>query len=140
MKNSQLPPYKGYYGSINIDIENNLLYGKVEYIRALITYEAVDAESLVKAFHDAINDYLAFCEETKTEPEQPFKGSLNVRIGPERHIRAWKAAQLLDKSLNEYICHALDESFERKEDSSIKAKRIPKSISHKKTHLNKSSR
>lgn len=62
MNNSQLPPYKGYSGSINIDDENNLLYGKVEGVRALITYEAADVESLEKAFHEAVDDYLAFIE------------------------------------------------------------------------------
>lgn len=46
--------YKGYYGSINLDADNHILYGKVEFIRALITFEAVDASGLVKAFHEAI--------------------------------------------------------------------------------------
>lgn len=111
MRNSQLPPYKGYYGSVNIDVENNLLYGKVEFVRALITYEAVDAESLLNAFHESVDEYLAFCAKKAIKPEQPFKGSLNVRIGPERHLKAWKVAKSLDKSLNDYICQALDESF-----------------------------
>ncbi len=111
MKSTQFMQYKNYYGSVNIDTENNLLYGKVEFIRAVITFEATDAEGLVKAFHEAVNDYLAFCQEKKIEPEQPFKGSLNVRIGEVRHRKAWLAAQSSDKSINEYICQALDESF-----------------------------
>ena len=127
MKNSQLPPYKGYYGSVNIDVENNLLFGKVEFIRALITYEAIDAESLLKAFHEAVDDYLEFCDEKAIKPEQPFKGSLNVRIGPERHLKAWKVAKSLDKSINDYICQALDESFlARKITAPVKTKKIAK--------------
>lgn len=62
MKNNQLPPYKGYYGSVNIETESNLLYGKIEAVSALVTYEAGDEESLTKAFHEAVDDYLAFCE------------------------------------------------------------------------------
>ncbi len=72
MKNSRLHPYKGYYGSVNIDVENNLLYGKVEFIRGLVTYEAKDAESLLKAFHEAVDEYLAFCDKEAIKPEQPF--------------------------------------------------------------------
>lgn len=137
MKNSQLPPYKGYYGSVNIDVENNLLFGKVEFIRALITYEAIDAESLLKAFHEAVDEYLAFCDKKAIEPEQPFKGSLNVRIGPERHLKAWKVAKSLDKSLNDYICQALDESFvARKIPAPAKAKKVAKhSTSEKRKSL-----
>jgi predicted HicB family RNase H-like nuclease len=122
MRNSQLPAYKAYYGSINIDTENNVLYGKVEFVRAIITYEANDAEGLVQAFHDAVDDYLAFCKEKDIKPEQPFKGSLNVRIGPERHLKTWKAAQSLDKTLNDYICQALDESFAKKTLTPMKVK------------------
>ncbi len=114
MKSTQFMQYKNYYGSVNIDTENNLLYGKVEFIRAVITFEAKDAGGLVKAFHEAVNDYLAFCHQKKIEPEQPFKGSLNVRIGEARHRKAWLAAKSADKSINDYICQALDESFNTK--------------------------
>lgn len=129
MKSTQFMQYKSYYGSVNIDTENNLLYGKVEFIRAVITFEATDAEGLVNAFHEAVNDYLAFCNEKKIEPEQPFKGSLNVRIGETRHRKAWLAAKSLDKSINEYICQALDESFKTKTQH-VQARAKPK---HKKS-------
>lgn len=128
MKDHQLLQYKGYCGSINIDSENNLLYGKVEFIRALITYEAKDVRSLIKAFHESIDNYLAFCNEQKIEAEQPFKGSLNVRIGKERHRKTWLAARSLDKSLNEYICQALDESFQTKAQKSLSSKNIKKNV------------
>ena len=110
MKKDQLK-YKRYYGSINLDSENNLLYGKVEYIRALITYEAKDVEGLMKAFRESVEDYLKFCCQKNIEPEKPFKGSLNIRIGEARHRQAAIAAQSLEKSLNDYICQALDEKL-----------------------------
>lgn len=115
MKKDQLLNYLGYYGSISIDPENNILYGKVEFVRAIITYEAKDAGGLMKAFHEAVDDYLNFCKLKKIKPEQPFKGSLNIRIGEVRHRKAWLAAKSLEKSLNDYICYAIDESFERNE-------------------------
>lgn len=113
MSASKLLCYKNYYGSFDIDAGNNLLFGKIEFIRALVTYEAKDAASLEQAFHEAVDDYLEFCYQNHIEPERPFKGSLNVRIGKERHQKASLAARALNQSLNEYLCHALDEHFNK---------------------------
>ncbi len=44
--------YKGYYGSVNFDDGDLIFYGKVEFIRALISYEGTDAKGLRKAFED----------------------------------------------------------------------------------------
>lgn len=115
MNNTKLLKYKNYFGSVDIDTENNFLFGKVEFIRALITYEAEDVASLVRAFHQAVDDYLELCRKKNIQPEQPFKGSLNIRIGEERHRKAALAAAKLDKSLNDYICQALDLNFETRE-------------------------
>ena len=88
-----------------------------------MSYEANDAKGLLNAFQDSVNDYLDFCEKKNIEPEQPFKGSLNVRIGKDRHRKAWQMAQALEKTLNEYICQALDKSFEETEFSQNLPKR-----------------
>jgi len=64
MKHKQLLHYKNYYGSINLDLEDNLLYGKVEFIRALITYEARDVQGLIQAFRDAVDDYDSFTKKS----------------------------------------------------------------------------
>jgi predicted HicB family RNase H-like nuclease len=72
MENNQLLKYKNYVGSINIDPENNLLYGKVENIDALITFEAENTESLKEAFEAAVDDYLQLCERKRIQPEGPF--------------------------------------------------------------------
>lgn len=51
--------YKGYYGSVHFDSEDLIFNGKVEFIRALVSYEATNAKGLKKAFEEAIEDYLA---------------------------------------------------------------------------------
>jgi hypothetical protein len=38
--------YKDYYGSAHFDDENLIFYGKIEFIRALVTYEESDAKGL----------------------------------------------------------------------------------------------
>lgn len=61
MKKTDFMEYKGYYGSVHFDIEAEIFYGKVEFIRDLINYEATDAKSLIKAFQQSIEDYIADC-------------------------------------------------------------------------------
>ena len=53
--------YKGYYGSVHLDNEDLIFHGKVEFIRALISYEATDAKGLRKAFEEAVDDYHEMC-------------------------------------------------------------------------------
>ena len=40
MKGSNLLNYKGYYGTVEISLEDNILFGKVLGINGLISYEA----------------------------------------------------------------------------------------------------
>lgn len=44
------------------------------------------------------------------EPEKPFKGSLNVRLGPELHRRIAIAAVLQHLSINKFIANTLDQA------------------------------
>ena len=102
--------YKGYFGSIHYNQEDRIFYGKVEYVRALISYEGMDGASLEAAFAEAVDDYLATCAEQGTKPEKPFKGSFNVRIAPELHERVAIAASKHGMSLNRYIAEALSQA------------------------------
>ena len=61
--------YKEYLGSVNYNDEDDIFYGKIEGIRSLISYEGDDVNSLKKSFHEAVDDYLKFCEQKSLEPE-----------------------------------------------------------------------
>ena len=63
--------------SIHYSDDDKVFYGKVEYIRTLVTYEGSDVPTLRKAFIDAVEDYLESCKERNTMPEKPFKGTFN---------------------------------------------------------------
>jgi predicted HicB family RNase H-like nuclease len=105
-----LMQYKGYYGSVHFDDEDLFFHGKVEFIRALVTYEATDAKGLKKAFKEAVDDYLATCCDQKIDPEMPFKGSLNVRLGPDLHRRVAIAAEQHHLSINKFIAKTLGQA------------------------------
>lgn len=72
--------HKGYVGSSNISLEDNCLYGKIEFINDLVTYEGQTPEELKAAFIEAVDDYIETCKELEQAPEKPFKGSFNVRF------------------------------------------------------------
>lgn len=99
--------HRGYHGSVHYSDDDRLFHGKVEFIRALVSYEGTTAAGLKRAFAEAVDDYLDHCRREGHEPEQPFKGSLNVRIGRELHRRAAIAAKGRGVTLNRFIAEAL---------------------------------
>ena len=56
---STLLEYKGYFGSVEYSDDDEVLHGRLEFIRDLVTYEGRDAKGLKRAFHEAVDDYLA---------------------------------------------------------------------------------
>jgi predicted HicB family RNase H-like nuclease len=99
--------YKGYLGSVHYSDEDRVLYGKVEYIRSLISYEGTDVDSLRRAFEEAVDDYLDLCKQAGRTPEQPFSGTFNVRTGADLHRRAVLLAKAQGMTLNRVVSEAL---------------------------------
>lgn len=107
--------YKGYYGSVHFDEDALIFHGKVEFVRTLISYEATNAKELKLAFEEAVNDYFALCKTQKIKPEQPFKGSLNIRLGPILHRKVAIFAIQNQMTLNKFITDALLNTIEQKQ-------------------------
>ena len=105
---SKFIKHKNYYGSVEYSDEDNVLHGKVMFIRSLITYEAKDVAGLKKAFKGSVDEYLADCKKRKVEPEVPLKGSFNVRISAKLHSVATLYANEHDTSLNKIVAQALE--------------------------------
>jgi predicted HicB family RNase H-like nuclease len=95
--------YNGYFGSVHYNDDDKVFYGKLEFIRALVSYEGTDVVSLRAAFEEAVDDYLEFCKETGKQPEKPFKGSFNLRLDPELHKRLVNNAMSEGKTLNTFV-------------------------------------
>ncbi len=101
--------YKSYYGSVHYSAEDQILFGKIEFIRSLVDYEGTDVKNLRTAFEEAVDDYLELCEEEGKKPEKPFKGSFNVRTGSDLHRRAVIFALSKGKNLNSIVTDALEQ-------------------------------
>jgi predicted HicB family RNase H-like nuclease len=106
-------PYKGYAAAVAFDEDDRVFHGRVLGVRDVVTFEAETAAELVEAFHDSVDDYLAFHRERGTEPERPFSGTLSLRLAPELHRSVAAAAGLRAKSVNQWIAEALDEAARR---------------------------
>ncbi len=77
--------YKGYHTRIEFDSESCVVRGKIEGIKDYVDFESSDLSCIEEEFHNAVDDYLQFCEEMGKEPDKEYKGSFNIRITPELH-------------------------------------------------------
>lgn len=109
MKNSI--EYKGYIGSVEFSQEDELFYGKVQGIRALISYEGTNASELVEDFHSAVDNYLTLCQEEGKIPEKAYKGSFNIRISPELHKKIAIYTMEHDITLNSFVEHSVEKEL-----------------------------
>ena len=103
--------YKSYVATYELDEDDDIFYGKLTGINQLVTFEADNAKDLKQAFHDSVDDYLAFCVEKGIVPDKPYEGSLNICIGEELHRQVVLASK--NTSLNAFIGEAIKEKLLR---------------------------
>lgn len=87
--------------------EDECLFGKVVGLKSLISYEGNSVHELKQNFEKSIEEYLEDCKERGINPEQPYKGSFNVRISPDLHRRIAIYAIQHEKSLNSAVEEAI---------------------------------
>lgn len=100
--------YKGFLGSVEFSEADGVFFGKVEGINALVNFEGESVRELTDAFHEAVEDYLMFCEEEGIEPHKSYSGALNVRLTPEIHSRVAALAKQTGVSINAFIRKAVE--------------------------------
>ena len=100
--------YKGYLGTVNFSEKDECFYGKIEGIDGLVNFEGQIVSELKEAFHEAVDDYVAYCVAEGIEPHKSYSGQLNIRIKPETHSRIAALAKQAGESINAFISQALD--------------------------------
>ena len=109
--------YKGYIGSVEFSEADQILFGKVQGIRSLISYEGNTVSELLEDFHGAVDDYLEFCSVEGKTPEKAYKGSFNVRFkDPELHKKAAVYAYNHRVSLNSVVEESVAEYLGSRQD------------------------
>ena len=106
---SDMMEYKGYSGSVEYSLTDNVLFGKVLGIKGLISYEGESIQSLRQDFEEAVDDYLEMCAENNQEPQKPYKGSFNVRVSPELH----RSLALYSLSHGQTLNYSVEEAIRR---------------------------
>lgn len=104
--------YKGYSARVVMDEEQGILHGEVIGITDVVTFQGRTVVEVIRAFHDSVDDYLAYCRERKEEPDKPYSGRFVVRVSPELHRRVAMSAKKADVSMNDWITAALEKEFE----------------------------
>ncbi len=101
--------YKGYIGSVAYSEKDQVFFGKIEGINGLVNFEGESVKELTEAFHEAVDDYLAYCADEGITPDKSYTGMLNVRLTPAIHRQIAMLALQAGQSINAYIKEALEE-------------------------------
>ena len=99
--------YKGYTVSMAFDAEDKIIVGRVCDVDDIITFHGESVAEFEGNFHAAVDDYIAACAELGSKPEKPASGKLMLRIAPDIHAAALKAAARSGVSLNKWAEKAL---------------------------------
>jgi predicted HicB family RNase H-like nuclease len=105
--------YKGYFGSVDAELDTGMLIGRLLFISDVIAYSGTTVPELKAAFEETVDDYLATCKELGDEPELPCKGSFNVRVGQDLHRDVALYARRHGMTLNEVVITGLDELMKK---------------------------
>ncbi|MBZ0258120.1 type II toxin-antitoxin system HicB family antitoxin [bacterium] len=95
--------YKGFRANPQYSPDDKCFYGQLLGIRDCIMFEGRSVKELEKAFHQAVDHYLAECREEGIEPQTPYSGRFNLRIDADLHAKASELAINQNKSLNQFI-------------------------------------
>jgi predicted HicB family RNase H-like nuclease len=130
--------YRGYTGAIEFDPELRLFTGHVVDLRDEIYFEGDSVEALEASMRRAVDHYLEVCRQRGDDPERPFSGKLNVRLGPELHRAAVLAAAAEGESLNNWLVRVVETAAHPHVDApprrSYKKPTKPPRVSRKRTH------
>ena len=99
--------YKGYTGVFEYDPELELFAGFVVDLRDQIYFEGDSVDKLKASMQRAVDHYLEVCAARGEEPEKPFSGKLNLRLGPDLHRAVAVAAAARGESINSWLIHVV---------------------------------
>lgn len=114
--------HRGYSGTVDFSLKDNILFGKIIGIDDLVNYEAENLSKLKVAFIDAVEDYLDTCKEIGKSPDKNFSGIFNVRTSNLLHKKLSFLASSRNMKLNEVVNVACDYLI-KNEDKILKKKR-----------------
>jgi predicted HicB family RNase H-like nuclease len=105
--------YNGYTGLVEFDPDLRSFTGHVIDLRDEIYFEGSSVEELETSMKRAVDHYLSVCAKRGEEPERPFSGKLNLRLGTNLHRAAALAAAAKGESLNNWLVQVVESAAQQ---------------------------
>jgi predicted HicB family RNase H-like nuclease len=99
--------YKGYSALIEYSAEDECLVGHVIGINDRLGFDGESIAEITQNFRNVLDNYLALCEKTGKQPEQPKSGKLSLRLPVELHAYVAQQAEATGESINNIIVEAV---------------------------------
>ena len=95
--------YHGYIGKVDYDDDAETFYGTVINANVLVSFRGRTVKELKQSFHNVVDSYLEDCKEEGLAPENPYNGTITVRVDPAIHRRVTVKASARKESMNKYV-------------------------------------
>lgn len=99
---------EGNKAIVTYDPEIGMLRGEFLGLNGGADFYARSVDELVEEGRASLRVFLELCAEKGVAPERVFSGRFNVRLDPETHAAAVRAAAASGKSLNEWIADTIE--------------------------------
>jgi len=99
--------YQDYAAKIEYDADDKIFVGHIMSIRDIVGFHGSTVSELESAFHEAVDHYLEVCKKIGQQPQKPYSGKLTLRIPPEIHRAVATAAEINNKSINQWAADVL---------------------------------
>ena len=76
--NKNLIYYKNYIAELSLNLEEDIIVGKVINTADIISFHGKTLIEAKKAFHDVLDTYLKTSEDLGIEPSKPCSGKFNL--------------------------------------------------------------
>lgn len=95
--------YKDYVARITLDTDAKVFHGRVLGMKDVLSFRGKTVEELEQAFHETVDEYLAWCKEDSTEPQKTWAGKMSLRFDDDLRHRVGMAAALEGVSINKWL-------------------------------------
>ena len=100
----------GYKAKIEYDPELDQFRGEILGLNGSADFYGKSPASLRKEFKNSLSVFLEVCKEKDLSPTRQYSGKFNLRIPPRLHSEIAARATAENKSINQWVSEALNDS------------------------------
>lgn len=100
----------GYKAKIEYDPELDQFRGEILGLNGSADFYGKSPASLRKEFRNSLRVFLEVCKEKDLSPTKQYSGKFNLRIPPRLHSEIAARATAENKSINQWVSEALNNS------------------------------